>query len=305
MTPRLCVYRVDCKAQLDFVRVNFFSGSRCEFFEILHVSKELIIVRVIFRLLHAWDLCSVTYTVCRIQNKRFSNARVEMASQNLANAPDQKRSLEEWSYIVKRCRFGNALVRVSLMGTIDTMSQGTGSSFVKAKRSGTKQTASRLCTACLRVQDCLIAEVLLLEQITCCQWSKIMNATACFALFPVSGLPISHPQLFSIKIHKQHCCVKRENLSVTLRTKMESFPSSDIACPCSCFTTLCGNLLHLSSRGPDCAVLRPTWSETRLSPQWQGVAENILTCKTGSNQVLGNKLVTNIRIYNCIFIEYY
>jgi hypothetical protein len=108
----------------------------------LHVSKELIILRAIFKVLHARDVCSVTYTVCRIQNKRGSNARVEMASQNLANAPDQKRSLGESSYIVKRCRFGNALIRVSLLGTIDTMSQGTGSSFVKAKRSGTKQTAS-------------------------------------------------------------------------------------------------------------------------------------------------------------------
>jgi len=199
MTPRLCMYRVDCKVQLDFVWVKFFSGSRCEFFEIYHVSKELIIASAIFRVLHAWDVCSVTYTVCWIQNERFSNARVEMASQNLANAPDQKRSLGEWSYNVKRCRFGNALVRVSLLGTIDTMSQGTGSSFVKAKRSGTKQTASRLCTACLRVQDCFVAEVLLLEQITCCQWSKIMNATACFALFPVSGLPVSHPNSSVLK----------------------------------------------------------------------------------------------------------
>lgn len=150
-------------------------------------------------MLHAWGVCSITYTVCRIQNKRFSNARVEMASQKLADAPDQKRSLGEWSYIVKRCRFGNALVRVSLLGTIDTVSQGTGSSFVTAKRSGTKQTASRLFTACLRVQDCLIAEVLLLEQITCCLWSKIMNATACFALFPVSGLPVSHPNSSVLK----------------------------------------------------------------------------------------------------------
>ena len=131
--------------------------------------KELIIVKAVFKVLHAWDICSVTYTVCRIQNKRVSNARVEMASQNLVNAPYQKRSLRELSYIVKRCRFGNALVRVSLLVTIDTMSQGTGSSFVKAKRSGTKQAASRLFAACLRVQDCLIAEVLLLEQITCCQ----------------------------------------------------------------------------------------------------------------------------------------
>ena len=143
-------------------------------------------------MLHARGVCSVTCTVCRIQNKRVPNARVEMASQNLANAPDQKRSLGEWSYIVKRCRFGNALARMSSLGTIVTMSQGAGSSFVKAKRSGTKQTASRLFTACLRVQDCLVAEVLLLEQIICCQWSKIMNATARFALVPVSGLPVSH-----------------------------------------------------------------------------------------------------------------
>jgi hypothetical protein len=124
--------------------------------------------------------------------KGCSNARVEMASQNLANAPDQKRSLGEWSYIAKRFRFGNVLVRISLLGTIVTMSQGNGNSFVKAKLSGTKQTASRLFTACLRVQDCLITEVLLHEQITCCQWSKIMNTTACCALFRVSGLPVSH-----------------------------------------------------------------------------------------------------------------
>lgn len=167
MTLRLCVYRVDCKLQPDFVWVKFFPGSCCEFSDILHASKELIIFRTIFKVLHARDVCAVTYAVCRIQNKRVSNARVEMASQNLVNAPEQKRSLGERSYIVKRCRFGNALVRVSLLGTIDTMSQGTGSSFVKAKRSGTKQTASRLFTACLRVQDCLTAEVLLLEQITC------------------------------------------------------------------------------------------------------------------------------------------
>jgi hypothetical protein len=81
---------------------------------------------------------------------------------------------------------------MSLLGTIVTMSQGDGNSFAKAKRSGTKQTASRLFTACLRVQDCLITEVLLHEQITCCQRSKIMNATACCALFLVSGLPVSH-----------------------------------------------------------------------------------------------------------------
>jgi hypothetical protein len=192
MTPRLCVYWVDCKVQLDLVWVKFFPWSRYEFSEILHVSKELIIFMAIFKVLHARDVCSVTYTVCGIQNKRVSNARVEMASQNLANAPNQKRSLGEWSYIVKRCRFGNALVRMSLLGTIDTMSQGAGSSFVKAKHSGTKQTVSRLFTTCLRVQDCLIAQVLLLGQITCCQWSKIMNAAVCFALFPVSGLPVSH-----------------------------------------------------------------------------------------------------------------
>jgi len=179
------------------------------FSEIVHVSKELIIVRAIFKVLHARGVCSVTYTVCRIQNKMVCNARVEMASQYLTNAPDQKRSLGEWSYIVKRCRFGNALVRVSLLGTIDTMSQGNGSSFVKAKRSGTKQTASRLFTTCLRVQDCLIAEVSLLEQITCCQWSKIMNAATCFSLFPVTGLPVSHLNSSVLKKHKQHSCVQR------------------------------------------------------------------------------------------------
>jgi len=123
-----------------------------------------------------------------------------------------------------------------------------------------------------------------------------MNATACFALYPVFWSSRFPSHIFSIKIHKQNCCVEGENLSVTLRTKVGSFLSSDIACPCSCFTTLCGNLLQLSSRGPDCAVLRPTLSETRLSPQSQGVAENILTCRTGSNQILGNKLVTNISI---------
>jgi hypothetical protein len=184
--------------------------------------------------LPARDVCSVTSTVCMIQNKRVSNARVEMASQNLANAPDQKRSLGEWAYIVKRSRFGNALVRVSLLGTIDTMSQGTGSSFVKSKRSGTKQTASRLFAACLRVQDCLIAEVLLLEQITCCQWSKIMNATVCFALFPFSGLPVSH-LISSVLKYTNSTVVLNAKIYVTLRTKVESFLSSDIACPCSFF----------------------------------------------------------------------
>jgi len=53
----------------------------------------------------------------------------------------------------------------------------------------------------------------------------------------------------------ERCCSTGQSPQVTVAPTEEE---EDIACPCSCFTALCENLLHLSSRGPDCAVLRPT-----------------------------------------------
>jgi hypothetical protein len=71
MTTRVYVHGVDCKVELASVRVKCFPGFRYEFFEILHVTKDLITVRTIFKLLHAWDICAVTYNISRIQNKRM------------------------------------------------------------------------------------------------------------------------------------------------------------------------------------------------------------------------------------------